>query len=226
MWVTISETLREYYAAQGADASKIRVLPDAVDLSMFLRPGDPGPSPYRSGRANVAYAGHLYDYKGIPTILEAAARLPDIDFHLVGGWPEDVERHRRTVEERDLGNVTLHGLRKYSEVPAYLWHADLLLLPPSGDHPSAAWTSPVKLGEYLASGVPVISTDIPALRTWLTDNESEFIAPDDGNEMAGAIGKLLDDRSRYESLSVNGVTRAHALSYESRASVICEGRAN
>jgi glycosyltransferase involved in cell wall biosynthesis len=221
MWVTISETLREYYASRGADASKIRVLPDAVDLSMFLRPGDPGVSPYRSARPKVVYAGHLYDYKGIPTILDAAGRLPDIEFHLVGGWPEDVDRHRRTADEHRLSNVTFHGLRKYSEVPAYLWHADLLLLPPSGDHPSAAWTSPVKLGEYLASGTPVISTDIPALRTWLTEVETRFVPPDDGRAMAGAVRELLDDRVRYNSLSVNGAARAQSLSYESRASAIC-----
>ena len=121
-----------------------------------------------------------------------------------------------------MTNVTFHGLRKYCEVPAYLWHADLLLLPPSGGHPSAAWTSPVKLGEYLASGTPVISTDIPALRTWLTEKETEFVAADDGAAMAAAIRRLLRDKGRYDELSANGVTLAHSLSYETRAATICE----
>jgi glycosyltransferase involved in cell wall biosynthesis len=221
MWVTISEMLREYYAARGADASKIKVLPDAVDLSMFLRPADAGRSPFDGQRPNVVYAGHLYDYKGIPTILGAAQKLPQVDFHLVGGWPEDVERHSRDLSRRRIGNVRLHGLRRHSEVPMYLWHADVLLLPPSGTHPSAAWTSPVKLGEYLASGTPVVSTDIPALRTWLTGDETEFIEPDNPGAMATAITRLLADSSRRRSLSAKGVERARALSYEARAAAIC-----
>lgn len=226
MWVTISETLRDYYASRGADAARIRVLPDAVDLSMFLRPADVGKNPYGAGGPNVVYAGHLYDYKGIPTILDAAGRLPDVRFHLIGGWPEDVSRHRATAAERRMHNVTFHGLRRYSEVPAFLWHADLLLLPPSADHPSAAWTSPVKLGEYLASGTPVIATDIPALRRWLTDEETQFIAADDGDAMADAVTELLGDRPRCGALSASGVALAHSLSYETRAAAVCEGALN
>jgi glycosyltransferase involved in cell wall biosynthesis len=222
MWITISETLREYYASQGADASKIRVLPDAVDLSMFLRPRDAGESPYQGAGPNIVYAGHLYDYKGIPTILAAAGQLPGMVFHLLGGWPEDIERHQRTVNQQRLSNVRFHGLRKHSEVPGYLWHADVLLLPPSGKHPSAAWTSPVKLGEYLASGTPVISTDIPALRSWLTDEETSFVEPDSPDALAGAVNELLGNKARYEALSANGVNRAKSLSYESRAAAICQ----
>jgi glycosyltransferase involved in cell wall biosynthesis len=222
IWATISETLREYYCSMGADGSKIKVLPDAVDLSMFSRPADSGDSPYEKGKSNVVYAGHLYDYKGIPTILGSAKRLPHIAFHLIGGWPGDIARHQRSVHDQKLRNVTFHGLRKHAEVPRYLWHADVLLLPPSGTHPSAAWTSPVKLGEYLASGAPVIASDIPALRTWLSDEESLFIAPDDPEAMAEGICSLIHDSALAKSVSSHGMKRAQSLSYESRATAICK----
>ena len=40
---------------------------------------------------------------------------------------------------------------------------------------SSAWTSPLKLAEYLASGSPVVATRIPALLDWITDTEVELV---------------------------------------------------
>jgi glycosyltransferase involved in cell wall biosynthesis len=216
-WITISEVLAEAHARAGVPEGKIRVVPDAVDLDLFVPPDAPGPSPYPSGGPVAAYAGHLYDYKGIPTVLAAAARLPEVRFHLVGGWPEDVEGVRRRVEREGLGNVTLHGLRPHVEVPAFLWHADVLLLPPSAQHASAAWTSPVKLGEYLASGTPVVATSIPALRHWLRHGEVEWAEPDAPEALAAAIRRVLDDPAHAAGLAKRARERAAALSYRHRA---------
>ena len=67
---TISETLKEYYHDLGVPADKISVLPDCVDLDLFLPDKSLGPSPYQPGQKNIVYSGHLYDYKGIPTIFK------------------------------------------------------------------------------------------------------------------------------------------------------------
>lgn len=222
LWVTISEKLADYYVSRGVADSKIAVLPDAVDIELFSRPKQLPQSPYDVDRRNIVYAGHLYDYKGIPAILDAAKELPDVNFHLVGGWPEDIRRQRQQIGNAGLENVVLHGLKEHKDVPRYLWHADVLLLPPSANHPSAQWTSPLKLGEYLASGTPVIAADIPALRRWLTDEEVIFVEPDNGAAMAGAIRLILNDPERKSRLSEAGMEKAAALSYVKRASAICK----
>jgi glycosyltransferase involved in cell wall biosynthesis len=218
--VTISPYLAEQYAQLGAASDKLMVLPDAVDLRMFSAPETLHlqPSPYASCGPHVVYAGHLYDYKGIPTVLEAAALLPAVQFHLVGGLPKDIERHQQTIQAQQLQNVTLHGLKPYSEVPAYLWHADLLLLPPSANHPSAQWTSPVKLGEYLASGTPTLITRIPALTHWVTEDEACFVPPDNAPAMAESIRQLLTDKQRAQQLAAQGLKKAQQLTYEARVS--------
>jgi glycosyltransferase involved in cell wall biosynthesis len=203
-------------------ADKLIVLPDAVDVIQFGRPEELPSSPYQKPGPHVAYIGHLYDYKGIPTVLAAAALLPDIQFHLVGGLPEDIDRQEARIEEMGLQNVILHGLKPQVEVPPYLWHADVLLLPPSQYHPSAQWTSPLKLGEYLASGTPVVATDILALRDWVTEDEVEFVAPDDAEALAGGIQHLLADGTRRQSLRTAGFRKAEELSYERRAEAILE----
>jgi glycosyltransferase involved in cell wall biosynthesis len=220
--VTISRRLAAAYEALGAAPEKILVLPDATDTSIFERPERLPPNPYPNGGPIAVYSGHLYDWKGIPTVLEAAKLLPDAQFHLVGGFPEDIQRQRERANSLEINNVFFHGMKMHVEVPPYLWHADVLLLPPSGKHPSAQWTSPVKLGEYLASGTPVVATSIPALRDWLSDKEVEFVTPDDAASLAAGIRRLLEDREYSDGLARAAQNRAAAFSVAERARKILE----
>jgi glycosyltransferase involved in cell wall biosynthesis len=162
----------------------------------------------------------MADYKGIPTILEAAKRLPNVSFHLVGGWPEDVVRQQERAQALGLTNTTFHGLKPHLEIPPFLWHADVLLLPPSRYHPSALWTSPLKLGEYLASGTPIVASRIPALQSWVTDEEVEFVTPDDPRSLALGIQRILQDPSTARRRSQAGIKKAESLSFERRAESI------
>lgn len=218
--VTISKTLADYYASLGAPREKIVVLPDAVDLAAFARPVDPGPSPYEGAGPHVVYTGHLYDYKGIPTVLEAAALMPEAQVHLVGGWDEDIERQRSRAGELGLRNVRFHGMKAQTELPPYLWHADALLLPPSAHHASARWTSPVKLGEYLAARRPVVATAIPALLDWLSKEEVELVEPDDAAALAAGVRRVLEERALSEARVERGAELAREFSYERRATSI------
>lgn len=220
--VTISDVLSQHYQSLGVPDDKILVLPTGVDIDRFTRPEELPASPYPTNKPNIAYMGHLYDYKGIPTILEGARLLPEYHFHLIGGTPQDVERHQDTITEQGIENVTLHGIQPQASIPPYLWHADLLLLPPSADHPSAEWTSPVKLGEYLASGTPIIATRIPALRDWLTEKEVTFIEPDSPTAMKDAILHVLEHPQNAQSRAKQGLELAQEFSYTNRARIILE----
>ena len=218
LWVTISPVLQEYYESCGVPQEKIKVLPDAVDIRLFGRPSTLPASPYPpTKKPRIVYAGHLYDYKGIPTIIETAARMPECEFHLVGGLPEDLERQKTRAARLAANNVFFHGPHPHAQVPPYLWHANVLLLPPSGLHPSAQWTSPVKMAEYLASGVPVVSTRIPALEHWLTARETCWANPDDADSLARAIRTVLDDTTYAHRLVETGRTMAENMTYEERA---------
>lgn len=220
--VTISERLAEHYHQRGVPQHKLAVLADAVDLELFQRPSSLPPTPFSTASPNIVYAGHLYDYKGIPTILAAAQQLPQCNFHLIGGWPEDIRRQQNVVRELRLSNVAFHGLLPQLVLPPYLWHADILLLPPSQYHPSAAWTSPLKMGEYLASGSPIVATSIPALRDWLSDDEVQFVNPDDPDTMVAGICILLEDRQRCTLLAANGLARSREMSFRHRAQTILQ----
>lgn len=218
--VTIAPVLRDNFIELGVPPEKVHILADAVDLDLFNRPA--GYVKESRDRPKIVYAGHLYDYKGIPTILEAARLLPKYDFALVGGHAADVERVSDHVKSNRLTNVALTGLLPLSAVPEHLWESDVLLLPPSANHPSAQWTSPVKLGEYLASGNPVVATRIPALEYWLRNDEVLFVPPDDGNALASGIRHLLENIKHAVEIANRGSRFALNLSYRKRCKKIIE----
>lgn len=219
--VTISDVLSEHYQSLGVPADKMLVLPTGVDLDRFELPSEPTQSPYKShDKPNVAYVGHLYDYKGIPTILETAHLCSETHFHLIGGLSKDIERVQQMIADQQLANVSLHGFKPQTDIPPYLHHADVLLLPPSLNHPSARWTSPVKLGEYLASGTPVVASRIPALEDWVTDAEVTFMEPDSATSMAEAIKTVLSNPTETSKKVEQGRQLAVEFSYKSRAQTI------
>lgn len=217
---TISRRLAQHYIHRGASPDLVSVIPDGVDIDAFSRPLRLPPSPLPDGGPHAVYCGHLYDYKGIPQILAAAASAPGITFHLVGGLGEDIARVAADIDRLALSNVVLHGRVPHAWVPPYLWHADVLLLPPSAREPSKDWTSPVKLGEYLASGTPIVCSNIPALRDWLGE-EVHWCAPDDGPSLAHAVrAALAEPPSRRAQRAESAHAKARACSYRNRAAAL------
>ncbi|MCL4222068.1 MAG: glycosyltransferase [Phycisphaerales bacterium] len=214
--ITIAPILRDHYIARGGRSDRIHVVPDGVDIDLFTTPQ---PAPWPTGAIRAVYAGHLFDYKGIPTILDAAALMPHVRFEMVGGLPGDIERARQRVAERLLPNVAMHGHVPHARVPAFVQHADVLLLPPSAREASRDWTSPVKLGEYLATGVPIACSSIPALTRVLREPLVRFCTPDDASSLADAIERSLlespDDPARHARIA-----HARTLSYAARAGAI------
>src|SRR5690606_23367322 len=102
-------------------------------------------------------------------------------------------RHKKSVNKHKLKNVKLYGMQPHSNVPQYLWNADLLLLTHTLQHPSAKFTSPVKLAEYFAAEVPVISAKIPSILDWLKD-EVFFYEPDNSISLVKTIQYALKEK--------------------------------
>jgi glycosyltransferase involved in cell wall biosynthesis len=225
--VTISHRLRDHYIARGARADRVHIVPDGVDLNLFARPEalpERGPMDEDDAALNILYSGHLYDEKGIPTLIDAApllqSRMRPARVHLLGGLPADIERARARAERNAPGLVRIHGPVDHAMVPRWLWHADVLVLPPSGRDPSANWTSPVKLGEYLAAGPPIVASSIPALRDWLDERAVRWFEPDNAADLARAIGAALQETTKQAE-----VRRAHAMELARRFSYPARARA-
>jgi glycosyltransferase involved in cell wall biosynthesis len=158
--VAAANTLVEPLKKMGA-RSVIR-LPNGIDLSLFSAGGCLPPSEYdQISRPIAVYVGAFDIWFDADLISFCAEKLPDVSFVMIGD-AETLGRHR----VRSLRNVHFLGTRARSEVPAYLQHADVGLIPFDRmrcpeliDH-----VNPLKLYEYCACGLPVVSTSWAEMR--------------------------------------------------------------
>lgn len=221
--VTVTDYLAQRYIELGLPAARISVWPDAVDLELFAAALPRGRARQRLGLPPdgtiVVYAGHLYPEKGALGLVEAARQLPAMTFCLVGGWPADIERLRRSAPE----NVRFLGFVPHGEIPDYLSAADLLVLPNSGRGDSAHATSPLKLFEYMASRRPIVATEIPAFCGILGHDENAWlVAPDAPEALAAGIAALAGEPEHGERLAAKAWGDVQRHTWDRRAEGILE----
>ena len=96
--------------------------------------------------------------------------------------------------------------------------ADVLVLPNTALEDASKYeTSPVKLFEYLSSGVPVVASDLPSIRDIVTDKEVCFFTPDDPKDLAGKIQSIWTEETVAESRAIAGKAYAKSCSWEARS---------
>jgi len=136
----------------------VDVFPPGVAYERFeaVRTNPPPPRPDVSGlgRPIVAYVGGLHRWFDVSLLQKTVALLPDVQFLLIGPATAPVDSLAA------LTNVHLIGARRHEDVPAYLAHADAAIVPYVLDDYTAS-VFPTKLVEYLAMGLPVVSTAVP-----------------------------------------------------------------
>ncbi|MBO9531442.1 MAG: glycosyltransferase [Solirubrobacteraceae bacterium] len=138
---------------RAATGRRIDVLPNGFDLSL-LPPTAPEARP-AGARPVVGYAGGLGDRIDAALMERVARAHPEWDFRFVGGDPETLPPTLRA-----LPNVTCTGQRPYSEVLREVSRFDVALVPFRVTDFTLG-NSLLKLLDYFAFGVPVVSTPLP-----------------------------------------------------------------
>jgi glycosyltransferase involved in cell wall biosynthesis len=170
-------------------------------------------------RPLIVYTGHLFRWKGVYTLAEAAQYLPEAYFVFVGGMEKDVMEFRAFVREMGLSNVRVVGYVPPAQVPLYLAAADALALPNSAEEDiSRLYTSPLKLFEYMASGRPIVASDLPSLREVLTDRVNAcLVPPDDPTALVRGIQEALGNPLLARQLADRARQDVAAYTWEQRA---------
>ncbi len=149
----------------------------------------------------VLYTGHLYSWKGVDTLAEAAKFLPDgVTVYFVGGTEKDVV----SFSERfgNLPNIVIIGHKNHKEMPLWQKAADVVVVPNTAKENISKYdTSPMKIFEYMASRKPIVATDIPSIREILNDTNALTVLPDDPKAMAQGIMNVLNDNARAQKIS-------------------------
>jgi glycosyltransferase involved in cell wall biosynthesis len=158
------------------------------------------PSLAESSRPNVLYTGSLKPEKGAGFLVHAAPFFPDINFVIIGGSP---------VESRQLGNARslppnlfIHPSLPYRDIPSLLAGADILAMPYQSSGKLIRYMSPLKMFEYLASGKPIISADLPVLRPVLEHGRNAFLFEPDNVQAFGSTLRSIISLSQAQKLSL------------------------
>jgi len=203
--VVITEGLRERYVAAGIPAERVLVAPDGVDLARFENMPDRDEACRRIGlplgKPIVGYVGRFHTLgmsKGLDTLVEAAALLREQDIGIVlcfvGGPKESFPVPRELAHRHGLPTDSLILVDRVPllEVPLYMRAFDVCAMPFPWTEHYAYYMSPLKMFEYMASGTPIVATDLPSVREVLRDGENAvLVAPDEPRALATGIERML-----------------------------------
>lgn len=194
--ICITNGLKDFYILQGVNSKKITVASDAVDLSLFTNLPNKEDCRKELGlpvdKKIIMYVGSfgLYKWKGLDIFLESA-KLFDQSFLFIaiGGTKDEI----KTITSVGISsNVRLVERVNNSNIPKYLKSADVLVIPNrSGDIISEKYTSPMKLFEYMASGVPIVASDLPSIREIINDSNGILVGPDNAELLSQGINLAL-----------------------------------
>jgi len=170
-------------------------------------------------RALVVYTGHVGPRKGMPMLLDVAQRVPDVDFVVVGGNPEEVDVLEHDARARGLANLRCIGFRPSHELPPFLLAADVLFIPPTAAplEQHGRTVLPMKIFSYLAAERPILAGRLPDVAEVLVDGQNaRLVTPDAPDEAARALRTLLADPELCQRLSEGARRSAAGLTWENR----------
>ena len=199
--VTPSATTRDLLVSIGTDPAKIRVVPNGADV------GPRPPRPVAAPPYYLIYFGALQPWQGVDTLIRAFARLADIpELQLVicaSARSRHAERLRQLsarlgVAERTMWQCELPE----PELTGFRAHATLSIAPLSECARNVVQgCSPLKILESMASGTPVVASDLPPVREIITDGiDGRLVPPDRPPDLARAIRVLLEHPHVIEDL--------------------------
>lgn len=139
--------------------------PNGVNYRHFAGGSNLMPPEYEHIKKPIAlYVGAMAEWFDFDLINHAAKKLPDVSFVFIGGDALAKQRLER------LDNIHLLGTRKYADLAPYMYNADVGLIPFDLENHTDLVNSinPLKLYEYMACGLPVVSVKWQELETLKT----------------------------------------------------------
>jgi glycosyltransferase involved in cell wall biosynthesis len=165
----------------------------------------------------VLYQGWMSPERGLDALVRTAGHFPaDVHLVMIGyGLNEAELRAMSAAQGTDDGRVVFLGRVEGDALLGMTMSADLGVIPYHGVDLNNYYSSPNKLFEFLAAGVPFVCNDLPYLRTVL-DTYGCGLVTDLTNPDAGAqaILALLDDAESLSRLKLAARTAALSLNWE------------
>jgi glycosyltransferase involved in cell wall biosynthesis len=213
----ISNSLKKYYIEQGISKETIHVINMFVDTGRFNIERDVSEERY------IAYCGVVtYGKDGVDILLKAFSFFckthGDYKLMIIGRGANIVEISGLINLAKDLGiseRVIFTGQVSPSDIPKLLKNASILALarPNSLQNRNGF---PTKLGEYLATGNPVVATSVGEISNFLIDKENAILAkPGDPEDFAKQLCWVADNYEKAKIIGIQGLKLSNeAFSYK------------
>ena len=182
--------------------------------------GSSGELPIPGDASVVVFSSSFRPWHGAELLVRAAARVleraPNAFFLLIGQGPMLARVKQHAEELGVLSRIHCTGAVPYEEMPHYLARAHIGVAPyqPSlhGQLQLGFYWSPLKIFEYMASGLPVITLDIEPLREIVRPGLEGLLFPENHTErLAEAIGELVSSPERARAMGQSARQRIVSL---------------
>lgn len=215
--VVISEGIFDDYLKFGIAPQQLLVAHDAIDESFFGAIESKETSRARLGlsltETIVMYIGGFDSWKGVETFFVTAELLPEITFAAIGGSSEQIKFFSEKYPK-----VNFLGQHPYAALKNNQQAADLLVIPNSNKIKlSSHYTSPLKLFAHMASGIPLVVSNIPSIRRVTGDTLVTLVEPDSPEALAAGIVSVFDSLGAKIASAQQMFTLARKYTWNERA---------
>lgn len=170
--------------------------------------------------SHLLYIGSFYKYKGVDTLIEAMVDLPNEKLLIVGGGERLDELIAKTKTLGITDRVEFAGEAPHSRIPEFLSRAKISILPNILEGMSH-FTSPLKMYEAMAFGLPLVASNIPALTEVLVDDHNAVLfEPGSSQSLADAIRQLSGDAGKAARIAAQAKKDAEKYTHEAGAKEI------
>ena len=209
-----SGVTRAFLISLGVPRDRISVIPNGVSPHDFAAT----PLPDRSDRLpTILYLGTLADWQGLDLLIEAMAKITaqqPAQLRIVGRGRHWQRKHlQKRIRKLGMeGSVILDASVPHHEVPGVIAQADVCVAPLAlNDRNVTQGCCPIKVIEYMACARPIVAANLPVVRELAREDvDALFFAPDDPDDLARQILRVLNDRELAEKLAENAAARARS----------------
>ncbi|MBU1691925.1 MAG: glycosyltransferase, exosortase A system-associated [Gammaproteobacteria bacterium] len=208
----ICEGLRRDIVGRGIPASKVTVIPNAVDIEKFPLGSPPDEilkaSLGLTGSRVLGFIGSFYAYEGLNLLLEALPiilmQAPDVRVLLVGGGPQEASLKQQAKDLGVADKIVFAGRVPHSEVNRYYDLVDMLVYARHSMRLTELVT-PLKPLEAMAQGQLFVASDVGGHKELVRHGETGWLfKSDDVAALTEGVLSMLNNPARWPAMKASG----------------------